>query len=55
MTRRPLLIEQPRLGSIIEEVWEGLMVWVGDKERDVAEIAHMMETVWLGCCSKNIS
>jgi len=19
------------------------------------EIAHMMETVWLGCCSKNIS
>ena len=48
------MIEQPRLGSIIEEVWEGLMVCVGDKERDVAEITNIMETVWLGCCSKNI-
>jgi hypothetical protein len=43
-----MLLVSDHLSCGEEEVWEGLMVWVGDNERDMVEVAQMMETVRSG-------
>ena len=40
-----MLLTSDQLSCGEEEVWEGLMVWVGKDTRDVVEVAKMMETI----------
>ena len=39
-----MILTSDHLSCGEEEVWEGLMVWVGDSKRDMVEVAQMMET-----------
>ena len=43
-----VLLVSDHLSCGEEEVWEGLMVWVGDSKRDMVEVAQMMETIRFG-------
>ena len=43
-----MLLTSDHLSCWEEEVWEGLMVWVGDNKRDMVEVAQMMETIRFG-------
>ena len=43
-----MLLTSDHLSCWEEEVWEGLMAWVGDNKRDMVEVAQMMETIMFG-------
>ena len=40
-----MLLVSDHLSCEEEEVWEGLMVWVRNNNRDMVEVAQIMETI----------
>ena len=43
-----MVLASDQLNCGEENVWEGLMTWVGDNQREVVEVIKMMDTVRFG-------